>query len=851
MGGMGEVYRARDTKLGRDVAIKVLPETFAQDPERLARFEREAKLLAALNHRGIATLYGFEETNGKQFLVMELVEGNTLAERIAKGTIPVDEAVVLFVQIAEALEFAHEKGIVHRDLKPPNIKIGPDDEIKILDFGLAKAYSEEKEPADGASQSPTLTKGTALGAIMGTASYMSPEQARGKSVDRRADIWAFGCCLYEALTGKKAFEGETITDTLAAVVKNEPDWERLPSDTPSSLRALLKRCLRKDAKRRLRDMGDARVELEEPSSVRDEMPKTTWAPAPWVLVGLLAVLSAWLVFPRSVPPSPLTRFVLQLPVGARFPSGPQRQIDIAGTNIVYLTGAGNDSSLYMQKLDAFAPVPIANTRGARGPFFSADGAWIGFFAAGRLQKVAVTGGTPVPICDARPSPGASWGEGGTIVFADGYSSGLLSVSADGGEPRTLTTPDREAGETGHRWPQLLPGGKAILFTVRTHAGSRIVVQSLETGERKTLVEERMGATDARYISSGHLLYDLEDSLVATPFDLNKLELAGAPASVVEDVSTSTGGGLSGVAVSNAGVLVYLPASVTYNMASVQTLGTDRRWVAVGELQGDYHSLALSPDGRQLALTIRDPLSGIWLYDMSRESLAPLALGGRMNQNPTWTPDGRRITFSAGRVGHPPNPYWMAADGSDEEVALLENMELTHPPFSWSPDGEVLAYGESGDIRLFNLDGLDGRDGTSTFTNTPFRESFAKFSPDGRWIAYASDESGKDEVYITSYPRPGAKPLISTDGGTDPVWAPDGRRLFYLNGNQLMQVAMSFGETIVAGVPELVVEGDIIDYDVYPDGERIIAIRPEGSGGWNRLNVVLNWFPELERLVPAN
>ena len=563
---MGQVYRARDAKLGRDVAIKVLPETFAQDPERLARFEREAKLLAALNHRGIATLYGFEETNGKQFLVMELVEGDTLAERIAKGTIPVDEAVVLFVQIAEALEFAHEKGIVHRDLKPPNIKIGPDDEIKILDFGLAKAYSEEKEPADGASQSPTLTKGTALGAIMGTASYMSPEQARGKSVDRRADIWAFGCCLYEALTGTEVFEGETITDTLAAVVKNEPGWERLPSETPSSLRELLKRCLRKDAKRRFRDIGDARVELEEPSSVRDEMPKTTWAPAPWVLVGLLAVLSAWLLFPRSAPPPPLTRFVLQLPEGARFSSGPERQIDISGTNIVYST-----RPLYMQKLDEFAPVAISNTEGALGPFFSADGAWIGFFAEGRLQKVAVTGGTPVPICGAQLSPGASWGEDGTIVFADGYSSDLLSVSADGGEPRTLTTPDREAGETGHRWPQLLPGGKAILFTVRTHAGSRIVVQSLETGERKTLVEERMGATDARYISSGHLLYDLEESLVATQFDLNKLELRGAPAPVVEDVFTFTGGGLTLVTVSHAGVLVYLPASVTYNTASVQTL----------------------------------------------------------------------------------------------------------------------------------------------------------------------------------------------------------------------------------------------------------------------------------------
>ena len=435
-----------------------------------------------------------------------------------------------------------------------------------------------------------------------------------------------------------------------------------------------------------------------------------------------------------------------------------------------------------------------------------------------------------------------------IVFADGLSSGLVRVSSDGGEPEELTSPDREAGETGHRWPQLLPGGKAILFTVRTDAGSRIVVQSLETGERKSLVEERMGATEARYVGTGHLLYDLEESLIATPFDPEELELLGAPVSVVEDVFTANAGGLTGVAASNEGVLVYLPASATYNAATVQTLGNDRRWQAVGELEGDLRSLALSPDGRQLALAIRDDTdgSGIWMYDMARESLAPLVLRGRFNLNPLWTPDGRRVTFSSGRVGQTPNPYWIAADGSEEEIALVDDMELPHAPFSWSPDGEVLAYRERGDILLLD------RDGTSTsFTNTPYAESFARFSPDGRWMAYVSEESRRDEVYVTSYPTPGAKVLISTDGGTDPVWTPDGRRLFFLNGDHLWRVDLSFGDRVVAGIPELVIDDDIIDYDVYPDGERIIAIRPKGSGGWNRLHVILNWFTELERLVPTD
>jgi serine/threonine protein kinase len=505
-GGMGEVYRARDTRLGRDVAIKVLPDDLRRDPERLERFRREARLLAQLNHPHVATVHGLEEVNGKALLVMELVEGETLAERIARGPIPIEPGIQIFLQLAEGLEAAHERGIVHRDLKPANVMIRPDGEVKILDFGLAKTLTAEALSGE-TSQSSTLTRGTALGTILGTASYMSPEQARGKDVDKRTDIWAFGCCLYEALTGRKAFAGETASDIIGGVLRDDPDWRLVaPRIAP-----LVRRCLRKDPRARLRDIGDARLELLEPSVTPPRPNRGRPSVVPWILFGLSAAAAAWFAFREPARPSRVTRFVTVLPEGARLGTDVAQQhvaFSPDGSRIAYTVvdaDSGGRSRLYLLERSSFQPTPVPRTEGARNPFFSPDGKWIGFFDGTKLKKVALDGGASITICAANVSPGASWGIDDRIVYADKFSSGFRSVSASGGEPETLTT--LAPGETSHRWPQHLPDGKSLLFTVRTARGARIVVQSLRTGERKTLLSEAEGATQALYLASGRLLYD--------------------------------------------------------------------------------------------------------------------------------------------------------------------------------------------------------------------------------------------------------------------------------------------------------------------------------------------------------
>ncbi len=566
-GGMGEVYRARDNKLGREVAIKVLPEEFTQHPQKLARFEREARLLAALNHPGIATLYGVEESEGKPFLVMELVEGETLAERIARGPLPVDEALTVSQQIAEALEAAHEKGVIHRDLKPANIKVDPEGQVKVLDFGLAKlAEAEIDSSGEGGSASPTLSRdATRAGVILGTAAYMSPEQAKGKTVDKRTDIFSFGIVLYEMLTGKKAFAGEDVSDVLAAVIRAEHDWkgEGVPSELDPRIHKLLRQCLRKDRKNRRQSIGDVRVEIEKITAEPAGAPPLAVSGSSrarerlaWGLAILVATLvtgiTVWSVMRPD--PRPPTRFPVTLPATDQLVRyGIALSPD--GRDLVYTGTRGGVAELYRRSMDQLEALPIRGTEGAQYPFFSPDGEWVGFFADRQLKKVSLAGGQPVTLCDAGDRRGASWGPDDLIVFATLESRGLMRVSALGGAPERVTT--LENGEAGHHWLDVLPGGKAVLFTVWSGGleDARIAVQSLETGERRVLVD----GTHPRYAPTGHIVFARADSLWAVPFDADRLEMTGAPTPVLEEVRVSGNIGLANFALASDGSLVLCPA----------------------------------------------------------------------------------------------------------------------------------------------------------------------------------------------------------------------------------------------------------------------------------------------------
>ncbi|MCH9034460.1 MAG: serine/threonine-protein kinase, partial [Planctomycetes bacterium] len=606
-GGMGEVYRARDAKLDREVAIKVLPDTFARDPERIARFQREAKVLASLNHPSIAAIYGFEESDGKRFLVLELVEGETLAERLRGGVLPVDEALEVCKQIAEALEAAHEKGVIHRDLKPGNVMIRPDGSVKVLDFGLAKAFSpiDEVSPTQIA-ESPTITAAfTRPGVVLGTAAYMSPEQARGKPLDKRTDIWSFGVVLYECLGGRRPFEGETATDLIAKILERDPDWTGLPGDTPLTVQLLLKRCLQKDRKRRLHDIGDARIEIEEALSepwvekatLAGVSRPTRWGLAvPWSITALMVIIvislivRGWMGSTPSVPRL-VWRFAIDLPAEAPVAVADNLSVALSpdGTRLVYVGERDGGTQLYLRVIDEFAVTPIPGTEDGTGPFFSPDGKWVGYFdyRAGKLKKVPLRGGGTIDICDAPPSSrGASWGMDDVIVFTRGITGGLYTVSATGGTPQPLATPDFEKGEKSCRLPQILPGGKGVLFTMSTsdidsYDEASIAVVLLETGERKILFK---GGSNARYAPTGHIVYARAGSLMAVPFDLERLEVTGPPFQILKGVVTSDIYGSAQFSFSGDGTLIYVPGGPEIYYSRLVLV--DRR--------GEFHPLPVVP-----------------------------------------------------------------------------------------------------------------------------------------------------------------------------------------------------------------------------------------------------------------
>ena len=882
-GGMGEVYSAEDLNLNRKVALKFLPDAFAGDPERMARFEREAKLLASLNHPNIAAIYGLEQAEGKRFLVLELVEGETLAQRLSKGALPIEEALGICKQIAEGLGAAHEKGVIHRDLKPANVMITEGDKVKILDFGLAKALSGETQPVE-ASQSPTLTEAmTRPGIILGTAAYMSPEQAKGKAVDKRADIWAFGCILYECLTGKKAFEGETVTETLAAILKGDPDWEALPVTTPPNIRFALRRCLEREVGRRFRDVGDALIGIDEMATTpRPQGPvagRTIWKPAALSLLGLIILASIglfalWRL--HTTVPLKIIRFSCLLPEDQRFLATAWRLLAISpdGTTFVYEA----NGQLYLKRMsEAESRVVPGTEQFINNPFFSPDNQWIGFYSRmdGALKKIPVSGGAAVTICKASNPSGVSW-QGETIVFGQG-SRGIFSVPAGGGKPENWIK--MEPGEYADT-PQILADGEVVLFAALrlTSPGLRvtslwdkakIIAYSRKSGKRKVLVQ---GGSSPRYVPTGHLIYALGTNLLMVPMDLGRLEITGGSVPILEGIARATGttAAAANFDVSEDGTLLYIPGNRN-------PLITERRVLALVDRNGNrdvlglppgfYDFPRLSPDGKQLAVVTDDEGATVYIHDMSgKTALRRLTFEGA-NSFPVWSPDGRQIAFYSDRDSKP-GIFLQPADGSKpaQRLANLPPADV-YIPSSWSPDGKTIAFaaGKGGDYGIWTIT-LAGERKSELFMDVAgSAQVHPTFSADGNWVAYMSNESGGHgisyfNIYAQPFPKTGAaKYQISNSGVNDfPAWSPVGKELIYysLSSEKLMAVPVQTKPTFNFGQPmPLPIEGILQAtggrrYDIMPDGNRFLVMLPEiqtkeSLRRLQQVNVVLNWFEELK------
>jgi len=851
---MGEVYRARDTKLDRDVAIKVLPDELAADEERVARFEREAKLLASLNHPHIASIYGFEENA----LVLELVEGPTLAERIQQGPIPVEEAVTIAKQIAEALEAGHEAGVIHRDLKPANIKLREDGTVKVLDYGLAKAL-ERDAPSGGdseLSQSPTLTRqGTQVGVILGTAAYMSPEQAKGKRVDKRTDIWAFGAVVYEMLTGKRAFVGEDVSEILAAVLRAEPEFNALPSDTPGLVLRLLHLCLTKDPKERARDMGDVRLAMDgafetAPASPTEASPALRFWQRPFGLiaasiVGAVGAIGLfWVSGASGTSPGEVVRSTITIPAEQRLTERGNIALSPDGTQLVYSATTGIVSRLYRRSLAEFEAHPIPGTEGASSAFFSPDGRWIGFAAGGQLKKVSLAGGLPLTVAPTGVSLlfGGTWGVNDMIVYAPSLNAGLRRVSANGGTVEQLTRPDGADEGYAHVFPQYLPDQQSVLFSV-WGAEHRAATLSLDTMQWRSVLPD---AGEAVYLSNGLLAsssFAELARLLARPFDADEASVQGPAQGVLDDAWFDTALFRHIFAVSPNGTLAYRPR----RDRELVWIDQEGRTESLGESVAPSSIFRVSPDGQQIAIQQMGPLA-LQVVDVERGTSNTFPQIGE-NQGVVWSPDGTEITFSSNRAGTW-DIYSLLADGSEATQSRLVR-PLDQFAHAWSPDGQVLVYvevhPESGsDIWTLPFDG-----DPLPLANSTFEEGQPFVSPDGRSLAYASNESGRNEIYVQAFPAGGSKRTVSTNGGRAPVWSPDGRRLFYLVGNELFSVEIS-DESIGDPVPLFegrYATGNTIgtEYDVHPDGQRFLMAEDAAP---DEIRIVQNWFVELEALIPT-
>jgi len=862
-GAVGVVYLAHDTKLQRPVAIKSLPAEVMANPKARSRFSREARLLASVNHPNIATIHEvLEEGKGLGYLVLEYVPGQTLAERIAKSKLKLQEALTIALQIAEAIAAAHEHDVIHRDLKPGNIKITPEGKVKVLDFGLAKAVGGE-----AAAQQSTVTE---PGRIIGTPAYMSPEQARGQATDKRSDIWAFGCVLYEMLTATIPFKGETISDTLANILQTEPDWQTLPEATPANIRSLLRRCLEKDPHRRLRDIGDAGIEISDTlTDSRSVKVVSTAAPGAlkpaglrrmivWPVICIVFGAIAAIVITWSLKQpftTPLSSFPISLPRNQKLI--PEIAVSPDGKRLVYTAGVGATRQLFLREVDQFMGRELPGTKEAFSPFFSADGQSIGFGAGGKLKTLLVDGGRPKILCDASDFVGGSWGPDGVIYFSPTATEGLWKISTDGGVPEQVTTPEKEKGEFSHWWPEVLPGGEALLFTIWNSDldDFNIAVLLLKTGEWQTLL---VGGSHARYAPTGHLLYAQSGTLMAAPFDLKKLKVGKPRCIVIENINQQISNGYAPFCFSKDGLLYYIRGGDW--LARQQLVWFNRRGEEVESLPlppGAYKHPRLSPDGLRLAYTeFRESTENVWVYDLP-SGPATQRTFETSNFLALWTlPDGERLAFTSYRTG-PFDVYWMPANWSSTEEPLVAG-PYDQIATSWSPDGKTLLFTESNPDTGYDIGLLSTEDGNmpQLLLHESWDERNAVFSPDGNWIAYQSNSEGSDEVYVTPYP--GLIPKkISTGGGCNPAWSRDGKELFYRVGDKLIAVSIETepefkvtGSEVLFEIRSLAWTDDWCrNYDVSGDGLRFLMVKQdEEESAANQLVVVQNWFEELKRLV---
>ncbi len=836
-----------------------------------------------------------EEAGEKRFLVLELVEGETLAERLGKGALPVEESLEVCRQIAEGMEAAHEKGIIHRDLKPANIKITQEGKVKILDFGLAKAFQKESSPLDPSKSPLLIHEMTIPGIILGTAAYMSPEQASGKAVDKRTDVWAFGCLLYECLTGKQAFEGKTVTETLAAILMGEPDWQALPAAASWKVKHLLHRCLQKDPKERLHDIADARIEIGEALAQPVEIVSGSRRFAfGWLAAGaavlLLAGLLIGLVVVRRIthatPSFPVVRSVIKLesghwldgwryspPYGFDQPTRTAMAISRDGRFIVYSAITENPGpqakpQLYLRKTDRLEAKPIAGTEGGINPFLSPDDRWVGFWADGKLMKVAIDGGVPVTLCNVLGPFGTSWGPENSVVFSPGRNVGLSRVSAEGGNPESLTTPDKTKEEYSHRLPHCLPVGKGVLFTITREPFDlqpRIAWLDLKTRKWSVLMED---AADARYVPTGHLVFLRQGTLMVVPFDIERHEVTGQPvpaiANVIQalifgDSNSNTAAGQ--FSLSDSGWLVYAAGGIDPDpQNSLVWVDQKGRAEPIASFKAPFFAPRLSPDGQRIAyITIAREIR-VWVYDLNRGTASRLTNEGKADYV-IWTPDGKRVVFSWMKSGLP-NLYCQPADGS-AAMERLTTSDYGQYPASWSPDGTILAFVEwhqnvnEGDILLLDLRSRR----ITPFLNSRADEMWPEFSPDGRWMAYASDESGRAEVYVRSFPGPGGKWQVSAEGGYQPLWAHNGKQLFYRSNDDqqvwVVDVRTDGGfctnkPRLLFNAPGLEAGTPIRSWDLSLDGQRFLMVKLAEAkpAPVTEMVLVMNWFEELKRLSPS-
>jgi Tol biopolymer transport system component len=879
---MGEVYRARDAKLGRDVALKILPATVATDPERLARFVREAQVLASLNHPNIGAIHGFEDSGAVHALVLELVEGPTLADRIAQGALTIEEAVTIARQIAEALEAAHEQGIVHRDLKPANVKLRPDGTAKVLDFGLAKALDPRGSSPLDLSLSPTVASPATMQAtILGTAAYMAPEQAKGKAVDKRADVWAFGIVFAEMLAGRPMYEGETVSEILAAVIMKPPDLGVLPALTPAAVRRLIERCLDRDPKARLRDIGEARIALEryvanpdaeKAGSVARAAPRRAWLPLIAIasMIVAVAVAGLLLVIGRRQPSAApaISRFDLDVPPKTELNliSRPAVTISPDGSQVVFAAVLDGVSRLYVRRRDAVEARLLPGTEEASDPVFSPDGKWLVFFGGSKLKKMQLDG-TPVSLADAPDARGVDWLGDNTLVYAPSAIGPIYTIPAVGGVARAITSIDEKARERTHRWPVALPGGRAVLFTVGTFASpdnyddSQIDAVILSSGERRRVFER---AALVR-LAPGHLLFARGAVLSAVPFDTDKLTVAGTPVQVLQGVNGDTTTGASDFALAADGTFAYVPGDSRTGLNRPVWANRNGMTELFDLPENLYFDPRMSPDGSRVALTIgRGARSGagegsddLWVYEIARKTLTRFTFGG--GDTPVWSADGSRIYYVSQNAAGTQSTIWMRpSDGSRDPVRLatIDSRAFLHYV---SPDGRsfIIDFEDhNGKGRQIFRWFADSTAKPEPLVATPSDEYAAAVSPDGRWLAYQSNESNRYEVYVRDLQGTGARWQVSNGGGEEPHWSPNGRELYFRAESRLFVSPVERQPTFRPGTPSLLMQGIYnmrsdsgISFDVDPKSGRFVMIRLASSGASQaRVRLVLNWLDEFRRLM---